>query len=92
MGATHLGMVVTDFSAHVIEEREFPFSIKDGPNTCLPKVDSILQELLKRSGISMRQVRAIGIGVPGPVVVEAGSVGAPPIMPGWDGYPIRSTS
>jgi len=91
MGATHLGMVVTDFSAHVLEEGEFPFSINDGPNTCLPKVDSILQELLKRSGISMRQVRAIGIGVPGPVVVEAGAVAAPPIMPGWDGYPIRST-
>ncbi len=31
----------------------------------------------------------IGIGVPGPVEFEAGRPISPPIMPGWDGYPIR---
>jgi len=34
-------------------------------------------------------VRAIGIGVPGPVEFAAGRAVNPPIMPGWDGYPIR---
>ena len=34
------------------------------------------------------QVRGIGVGVPGPVEFEAGMVTQPPIMPGWDGYPI----
>ena len=31
----------------------------------------------------------IGIGVPGPVEFESGRPISPPIMPGWDGYPIR---
>ena len=31
----------------------------------------------------------IGIGVPGPVEFETGRPISPPIMPGWDGYPIR---
>ncbi len=90
MGATHLGIVVTDFSAHVIDEIEVPFAISDGPHTCLPQLEFQVKRLLEHSGIDFTQVHAIGIGVPGPVVVEAGSVGAPPIMPGWDGYPIRS--
>jgi glucokinase-like ROK family protein len=90
MGVTHLGMVVADFSAHVLEEIEFPFSVEDGPRICIPKIDAQLQVLLKRINISMSQVLAIGIGVPGPVVAEVGAVFAPPIMPGWDGFPIRA--
>ena len=31
----------------------------------------------------------IGIGVPGPVEFESGRPISPPIMPGWDGYPVR---
>jgi glucokinase-like ROK family protein len=31
----------------------------------------------------------IGIAVPGPVEFETGRPISPPIMPGWDGYPIR---
>jgi glucokinase-like ROK family protein len=90
MGATHLGIVVTDFAAHVVNEIELPFSIGDGPRACLPFLDTQVKDLLDRSGIHFDQVCAIGIGVPGPVIVDAGSVGSPPIMPGWDGYPIRS--
>jgi glucokinase-like ROK family protein len=90
MGATHLGIVVTDFAAHVVNEVEVPFSIGDGPHACLPNLDAQVKDLLHHSGIHFDQVCAIGIGVPGPVIVDAGSVGAPPIMPGWDGYPIRA--
>lgn len=31
----------------------------------------------------------VAIGVPGPVEFTAGLPAAPPIMPGWDAYPIR---
>ena len=32
----------------------------------------------------------IGIGVPGPVEFRTGTPFSPPIMPGWDGYPVRA--
>ena len=89
MGATHLGMVIADFSGHVVHETELPFSIADGPVACVPKVDAVFHSFIDQSGIQLSQIQAIGVGVPGPVVVEAGAVCAPPIMPGWDGYPIR---
>ena len=31
----------------------------------------------------------VGIGVPGPVEFRTGRPISPPIMPGWDGYPVR---
>jgi glucokinase-like ROK family protein len=89
MGATHLGILLTDYSAHVLEEMEFPFSVADGPEKCLDSVNTHLIELLGRSNLTIDQVSAIGIDVPGPIVAEAGGVSAPPIMPGWGDYPIR---
>jgi glucokinase-like ROK family protein len=90
MGATHLGLVVTDFSAHVLEEIEYPFTVADGPQKCLPKINQYLIDLLGCLNLNINQISAIGMDVPGPVVAEAGGVSSPPIMPGWDGYPIRT--
>jgi glucokinase-like ROK family protein len=89
MGATHLGIVLTDFSAHVLEEIEYPFSVADGPNSCLTQLNNYLTELLSRVKLNINQISAIGMGVPGPIAADTGEVSSPPIMPGWDGYPIR---
>ncbi|MDO9300346.1 MAG: ROK family protein [Anaerolineales bacterium] len=91
MGSTHVNIALADFSAKIVEEISLPFDIKQGPQVCLAEVRRILQELLDRYGISISQIMAVGIGVPGPVIKDAGMVVSPPIMPGWDGYPIRKT-
>ena len=90
MGATHLGILLTDFSAHVLEEIEYPFSADDGPKSCLNQIDGYLSELLSRINLKVCHISSIGMNVPGPFVVETGKTSSPPIMPGWDGYPIRS--
>ncbi len=89
MGATHVGIVVTDYSAHVLEEIEKPLAVADGPVKCISQVNDYLFELLNRLQIDIRQISAIGMDVPGPIVAEIGGVSAPPIMPGWDGFPIK---
>ncbi|OGO66836.1 MAG: hypothetical protein A2Z49_03660 [Chloroflexi bacterium RBG_19FT_COMBO_56_12] len=89
MGATHLGMVLTDFAATVLQAVEVPFDVKLGPDVGLPLVNTVLIDLLATQGLSLEAIKAIGIGVPGPVVADAGMVSAPPIMPGWGGFPIR---
>lgn len=90
LGATHLGLLITDFSARVLYELEIPLDIQRGPQECLPIVDQCLQDALTQVPIRLSDVLAIGMGVPGPVISETGTVSAPPIMPGWDNYPIRS--
>ncbi len=89
MGATHVNIAIADFSAKIVAETSLPFDIKQGPQSCLAEVRRILQELLDQYGISISEIMAVGVGVPGPVIKDAGMVMSPPIMPGWDRYPIR---
>ena len=91
MGATHMAIALADFTARIHQESEFPFDIKDGPETCLAEANQNLQKMLKERNLSIADLSAVGIGVPGPVITEAGMVVAPPIMPGWDRYPIRAS-
>lgn len=46
--------------------------------------------MLEKAGHRPDEVCGIGLAVPGPVDSETGRVVQPPIMPGWDGYDIRS--
>jgi glucokinase-like ROK family protein len=91
MGATHVSIAIADFSAKIADEISLPFDIKKGPQACLSEVQHILQELLDQYGISISEIMSVGVGVPGPVIKDAGMVMSPPIMPGWDRYPIRAT-
>ncbi len=91
MGAMHLSVALADFSARIMEEIEVPFNIANGPKECLQVADKILRELLQKRGLTPNDLAGVGVGVPGPVITEKGTVMAPPIMPGWDRYPIRTS-
>jgi glucokinase-like ROK family protein len=91
MGATHFSVALSDFSARILQEIEVPFRIDDGPEVCLRQASQVLGELLHKRGLLSSDLAAIGVGVPGPVIAEKGMVMAPPIMPGWDRFPIRET-
>jgi len=91
MGATHMSIAVADFTARIIHEAEFLFDVKDGPEVCLSAANQNLLKLLESQGLSLSDLTAVGVGVPGPVITEAGMVISPPIMPGWDHYPIRAS-
>jgi glucokinase-like ROK family protein len=91
MGATHMAIALADFTARIHQESEYPFDIQNGPEVCIDQADSNLRKMLSALGMSISDISAIGVGVPGPVNTEAGMVVAPPIMPGWDHFPIRET-
>lgn len=91
MGATHISIALADFAARILQEIEFPFDIKAGPEVCLTQANQHLLYLLESQGLATTDLSAVGVGVPGPVITDAGTVVAPPIMPGWDRYPILAT-
>jgi glucokinase-like ROK family protein len=91
MGASHLSIILTDFGSQVIDEIEVPFRVADGPEICVNQANALMEELLKKNRLTLKDISALGIGVPGPIASDAGMVFAPPIMPGWDGYPIQAS-
>lgn len=88
IGATHIRMVMTDLAAQVMAETETSWAIESGPEACLQQLDRMLNSLRTQGRSTVAPMVAIGAGVPGPVVAQEGVVIAPPIMPGWDGFPI----
>lgn len=89
IGATHLGLILTDYAAQILKIKDIPFDVSKGPEICLAEINSHFNDSLAESDLTIADMKAIGVGVPGPVVTEKGDVIAPPIMPGWDHFPIQ---
>jgi predicted NBD/HSP70 family sugar kinase len=69
-------------------EVAFDMDIADGPERILELIDERFGDLLREAGRTARDVRGIGIGIPGPVAFASGQPVNPPIMPGWDQFSI----
>jgi predicted NBD/HSP70 family sugar kinase len=88
LGATHSRVAITDLAGGVLGEAREDIPIADGPKTVLGWLEQTFDKLLDESGEGRGAVRGVGVGVPGPVEFVTGTPVAPPIMPGWDGYPV----
>ncbi len=88
LGAGHGRLAVCDLAGESLAEREEPIRIADGPERVLEWVAGRFDELLAEACRDGGDVLATAIGVPGPVEVTSGRPVNPPIMPGWDGYPV----
>ena len=89
LGATSIDVAVTDLDGRILGHRDEPADIAAGPEQCLTRVDELFGELTAATRDLPGRLWGIGIGVPGPVEFRSGRPISPPIMPGWDGYPIR---
>ena len=91
IGATSIDLAISHFSGTILARYAEPASVKDGPIKILGRACSLLETMLKENGLSPDKMYGIGIGVPGPVDFSVGTLVSPPIMPGWDCYPIIQT-
>jgi predicted NBD/HSP70 family sugar kinase len=88
LGATHSRLALTNLGGRVLAEERGDIAIAAGPAEVLDWVDERFHALLRKAGRDDGEVHGIGIGVPGPVEHATGRPRNPPIMPGWDGYPV----
>ena len=89
LGATSIDVAVTDLEGRILGHRDEPADIAAGPDACLQRVDELFADLGGATRDLPGRLWGVGIGIPGPVEFRSGRPVSPPIMPGWDGYPIR---
>jgi glucokinase-like ROK family protein len=89
LGATSIDVAITGLDGRILGHHDEPSRIEDGPDACLARVADLFDALLRTTRAIPGRLWGIGIGVPGPVEFDTGRPISPPIMPGWDGYPIR---
>lgn len=87
IGATSVDVAVTNAELEILGHLNQPMDVREGPVAVFEQVLSMAAKL-KASGLA-EGFDGAGIGVPGPVRFPEGVPVAPPIMPGWDGFPVR---
>jgi glucokinase-like ROK family protein len=89
LGATSVDVAVTDLDGRILGHRDEPADVAAGPERCLARIEELFAELTAATRDLPGRLWGVGIGVPGPVEFRSGRPVSPPIMPGWDGYPVR---
>ncbi|WIM99541.1 ROK family transcriptional regulator [Actinoplanes oblitus] len=87
LGASSIDIEVVNGRLEPLAAYREPADIRQGPKAILHRVSELLAKA-RAEGVYER-LDAVGIGVPGPVSFRDGVPVSPPIMPGWDRYPVR---
>ncbi|MEV7631050.1 ROK family transcriptional regulator [Microbacterium sp. NPDC089318] len=81
LGGGHARIGRHGLSGAIQRVTSIPIDLTQGPGATLAAVGDAMERMVTGS-----VVRAIGVGLPGPVDVTTGSVDQPSRMPGWPGY------
>ena len=87
LGASSIDIEVTNGRLEPVAAYRESADIRSGPKVILHRVNELLAKA--RTDGAFDRLDAVGIGVPGPVSFRDGVPVSPPIMPGWDRYPVR---
>jgi predicted NBD/HSP70 family sugar kinase len=86
IGATQVA--VADLKGEILASDVVDMSVDTGPDRLLPAITERLRAMLAEQGQVPARVRHVVVGLPAPVDFQRGCPVRPPIMPGWDGYPV----
>lgn len=88
LGAAHIRVGVAALDGDVLEHAHRAWDIAQGPEKTLDAVMALAEEVLRAH--AKVPVWGVVVGLPGPVDFASGQPVAPPIMPGWNGYDVRT--
>ncbi len=89
LGATSVDVAVADLDGRILALTSESADISAGPEIILSHVEQLFDQVRTMSAETGGVPWGIGVGLPGPVEFSTGRPIAPPIMPGWDAYPVR---
>jgi len=84
-GHTHLRVAVADLSSRVLAERHRRLDVDHSAAAALDLAAELIGEALAEAELQQGQLIGVGMGLPGPLDRETGTVGSAVILPGWEG-------
>lgn len=84
-GHTHLRVAVGNLAHQVLAEESEPLDVDASSAEGFDRAETLVKRLIAATGIGPDKVIGIGLGVPGPIDVESGTLGSTSILPGWTG-------
>ncbi|MBL0887506.1 ROK family protein [Myceligenerans indicum] len=81
-------IAAVDAHGSVMRRRTLDLNVADGAEATIRTITQGFTQLLEECGKDPRLVLAMGISLPAPIDPITGRPEEPPIMPGWDGWPV----
>ena len=88
LGGTNLRCAVVDAERNILSRVEHPTEAHEGSNAVSNRIVDGIRAAMDEAGAAQADIRALGIGVPGPINQRTGVVHSAPNMPGWDNVPL----
>jgi predicted NBD/HSP70 family sugar kinase len=85
---THTRIALADLGGRLLAQDEIDCPVDQGPVVVLDRIAEGMAKLLAGAGITRDQLCGAAISLPGPIDPVSGRPSQPPILPGWDGYPV----
>ncbi|MFG2667216.1 ROK family protein [Streptomyces sp. NPDC048387] len=84
-GHTHLRVAVGNLAHQVLAEESEPLDVDASWVDGFDRAEALVGRLVAQIGVARDKVIGVGLGVPGPIDVESGTLGSTAILPGWAG-------
>lgn len=84
-GHTHLRVAIGNLAHQVLAEEAEPLDVDASSAQGFGRAEALVNRLAQTTGIGRDKVIGVGLGVPGPIDVESGTLGSTAILPGWTG-------
>ncbi|MEU1819082.1 ROK family transcriptional regulator [Streptomyces roseifaciens] len=84
-GHTHLRVAIGNLAQRVLAEDAEPLDVDASAAQGLDRAEQLVRRLIDDVGIDPGKIIGVGLGVPGPIDVETGTLGSTAILPGWAG-------
>ena len=85
---THTRIALTDLGGAILIEDSIDVSVSAGPSEVLDRIVLAMGAVLGKHGLDPRDLCGLGLSIPGPVDPVSGRASQPPMLPGWDAYPV----
>lgn len=89
IGGTFIKAGLCDDQLAVVAREAVDTVADRGPEDAFQRIAAQIDALVRAAGVDRAAVRAIGVGVPGPLSHARGVILNAPNLPGWSGAPIR---
>lgn len=89
IGGTGIKIGLVDDHGKTLDYEVLPTRESEGPTAAMQRIAAVIHDVEERLGVS-GQVARVGLGAPGPMDLDAGTLVAPPQLPSWWDFPIRN--
>ncbi|AQQ69999.1 Glucokinase [Limihaloglobus sulfuriphilus] len=88
-GGTKVKLGLFDQDVNLLEASSIPSGAEREPDLILQDVANACQDLAAKKGLKLSEIKAAGMGLPGPVNLKEGMILNPPNLPTLRYYPVR---